>query len=328
MLKSSNIFFSVPQSEFGEIMRMLKSPWRKLAAIARMQPLAARGSHVYNRGLIEFSNICRRNCLYCGLRRQNTRLRRYILSEAQILAAAGAAAQSGVDTIVLQSGEGACGAKWLAHVVAEIRSQTNLPVTLSVGERSPKDYEIWRRAGASRYLLKHETSDQKLYRCLHPGHDLRERAACLNLLKSLDYEIGGGFMIGLPGQTLASLARDVLFCRELGVDMCGAGPFIAQKDTPLAGCPSGSPELALSVLAALRIFLPNANLPATTALATVDPVAGQTNGLLAGANVLMPSFTPDAAAQNYVIYDSKNRVSVANAAKAITAAGRVHTLAV
>lgn len=312
----------------ADILAILQKPWRESAALARQNSLAAPGSHVFARGLIEFSNICRRNCLYCGLRAQNRALRRYRLSHEQILDAARLAASCGVDTIVLQSGEGACEAEWLAEVVRAVRLELKLPVTLSVGERAAGDYELWLDAGASRYLLKHETADRALYARLHPGHDLKERLDCLKLLRELGYEIGSGFMIGLPGQRLNSLVDDIMLCRELHVDMCGAGPFIAQKDTPLAACASGVPELALRVLSALRLALPWANLPATTALATVDRVAGQTNGLLAGANVLMPSFTPTAEAQDYVIYDSKNRVSIADAAKAIEAAGRKHSLRV
>lgn len=309
-------------------MELLHRPWRQLAALAAANPLCAPGSHVYARGIIEFSNICRRNCHYCGLRVQNRNLRRYLLSRAKIMAAARAAAAGGVDTIVLQSGEGACQTGWLADVVRAIREELGLAVTLSVGERPAADYEIWRRAGASRYLLKHETCDPALYRRLHPGYSLKRRLDCMRQLRGLGYELGGGFMIGLPGQTLSTLASDILLCLGLHVDMCGAGPFIPQKNTPLAAAAPGGVELTLAVLAVLRLCLPRANLPATTALATLDPQAGQTSGLLAGANVLMPAFTPPAAARNYAIYDSKNRVSVRDAAAAIEAAGRVHSLSI
>ncbi len=305
---------------------LLHTPREELAAEAERVVLQSKGTHVLVRGLIEFSNICNRNCLYCGLRAQNKNLARYLLKLPAILDAAMQARAAGVDTIVLQSGEGACDARWLAEVVSEIRAATSLPITLSVGERKACDYELWRKAGASRYLIKHETSDENLYARLHPGHSLSQRIATLKALRELDYEIGSGFMIGLPGQSLESLASDIALCRDLHVDMCGAGPFIAQMETPLANCQSGSPDLALRVMAALRLSLPWANLPATTALATVDPASGQINGLRAGANVLMPSFTPAPYAQNYVIYDNKNRVSAAGAAAAITAAGRTHSL--
>lgn len=311
-----------------KILKILDTPWQESAELARQNQLAAAGSHVFVRGLIEFSNICRRNCRYCGLRAQNGNVHRYRLTQEQILDAARQAAACGVDTIVLQSGEGACEAEWLAEIVHVITRELRLPVTLSVGECGVADYEMWRKAGASRYLLKHETADAVLYRELHPGYNLQERLDCLQTLRSVGYEIGSGFMVGLPGQSLASLASDILLCRSLHVDMCGAGPFIPQSHTPLADAAPGSAELTLRVLAALRLALPWANLPATTALATLEKVNGQTNGLLAGANVLMPSFTPSAQAADYAIYDSKNRVSAENAAKAITDAGRTHTLRV
>lgn len=310
-----------------EILHYLRDePWEQLAALAESVLLAEKGDHVFVRGLIEFSNICNRNCVYCGLRRQNTSLKRYRMSQAEILRASLDARTDGVDTIVLQSGEDACGAEWLAEVVRAVKDETGLPVTLSVGERPAADYELWRRAGADRYLIKHETADAALYGQLHPGYRVEQRIAALKLLRELGYEIGSGFMIGLPGQSPESMAEDIALCRDLHVDMCGAGPFIAQSETPLASVQSGRPELALRVLATLRIFLPWANLPATTALATVDPQSGQREGLRAGANVLMPSYTPASFARNYVIYDGRNRVAASQAARAIEAAGRSHDL--
>lgn len=312
-------------SQFDQqhILALLRDePWESLRLKAEEKLLEHKGSHVFVRGLIEFSNRCHRNCLYCGLRAQNKNLSRYILTRDQILAAARHAAESGVDTIVLQSGEGACSAQWLAEIVKELKKNPGLPVTLSVGESSLEDYQLWRAAGADRYLIKHETADAGLYAALHPGYSLSERIYALKALRLQGYEIGSGFMTGLPGQSLESIAADIALMRELHVDMCGAGPFIAQGSTPLAGSPSGASELALRVLAVLRICLPWANLPATTALATVDPLSGQVNGLRAGANVLMPSFTPPEFASDYTIYDNKNRVSILNAAEAIHRAGR------
>lgn len=299
-----------------------------LARDAEACALAGKGRHVNVRGLIEFSNICRRNCRYCGLRVQNKSVKRYRLELDQILAAARSAKEAGVDTIVLQSGEGACDAAWLAEATGAVKAETGLPITLSVGERPARDYELWAKAGANRYLLKHETSDEALYAKLHPGHCLRERLDCLKLLRELGYEIGSGFMIGLPGQSLESIANDVLLCRDLHVDMCGAGPFLPQRDTPLADAPRASTGLALRVISILRLALPWANLPATTALASLDPLNGQINGLRSGANVLMPSFTPPEQAASYAIYDQKNRIPVKEAARAIESAGRVHSLVV
>lgn len=310
-----------------DILRLLRDPdAEELRKRAEKALLAAKGSHVHVRGLIEFSNICRRNCLYCGLRAQNSALRRYRLSQEEILAAAAGAIAQGADSIVLQSGEGSCDPAWLAEVVAELKKHEGIAITLSVGEGQARDYALWRNAGASRYLIKHETASPALYARLHPGHKLGERIRALLALRDLGYEIGSGFMIGLPGQKLEDLAGDIALCRALRVDMCGAGPFIPQADTPLAGEACGSVALTLRALSVLRLALPWANLPATTALASLDPEKGQTAGLMAGANVLMPSFTPPRAAVQYRIYDHKNRVGMANAVRAIEKAGRSHGL--
>lgn len=286
-----------------------------------------KGAHVHVRGLIEFSNVCRRNCRYCGLRSENGGVQRYSLDKAEIMAAAERAVCMGADTIVLQSGEYGIQPMWLADVVDSLRSALNVPVALCVGEHPHAAYALWKEAGAVRFLLKHETADPALYKALHPGHVLAERISSLRILQRLGYEIGSGFMVGLPGQDLNSLADDVILARGLRVSMCGAGPFIPQKDTPLGAYPSGSAQLALRVMAVMRIAMPWANIPATTALATVDAVGGQRNGLLAGGNVLMPSFTPPAYGKQYNIYDNKNRVDILGARKAIEGAGRSHTLA-
>lgn len=309
-----------------DIIRLLETPWTVLAPMARAKADAAKGRHVFVRGLLEFSNICRRNCRYCGLRIQNKSLRRYILARNQIISAARAAQAAGVDTIVLQSGEGSCSPQWLADTVRAVKAETGLPITLSVGEWPASAYALWRKAGADRYLIKHETADEELYSAMHPGHKLHERLDSIKRLQDLGYETGGGFMTGLPGQNMSILARDILLCRDLNLAMTGAGPFIAQAATPLAEEPCGQAEIALRVIAALRLALPDANIPATTALATIDPEGGQTNGLIAGANVLMPSFTPPEQAASYAIYDHKNRVSVASAARAIGDAGMASAL--
>ena len=290
-------------------------------AAAGRELLRAKGERVFVRGLIEFSNICRRNCRYCGLRAQNRALSRYTLTQEEVLEAATRAVALGVDSIVLQSGEGACDAAWLAEVVREIVTTLRVPVALCVGERPAADYALWRDAGATRYLLKHETADPALYARLHPGHTLAERVACLHVLKSLGYATGTGFMTGLPGQSAESLADDVLLARELGVAMCGAGPFIPQAQTPLADAPGGTAAQNLRVLSVLRLALPEADLPATTALASLSP-GGQAAGLRAGANVLMPGFTPEARRADYRIYDHKAPVSLGDAARAIAEAGR------
>lgn len=314
---------------FDEIMRLLRDvPWEELRARAEEATLREKGRRVFVRGLIEFSSRCRRNCLYCGLRAPNRRAGRYLLGREEILARARRAVALGADTIVLQSGEGAADAAWLAEVVDAVSGGLHVPVTLSVGECPASDYALWREAGARRYLLRHETSDPRLYAALHPGHTLRARISCLRALGRLGYRVGSGFMVGLPGQSLESIARDILLCRALRVGMAGVGPFIPHPDTPLAKEPAGSVPLALRAVAALRLALPWADLPATTALASLDPESGQTAGLRAGANVLMPSFTPAEASRSYAIYERKNRVSMRAAADAINAAGRLHALRV
>lgn len=306
----------------ADILHLLtRTDGEAVRAAARETLLRAKGARVFVRGLIEFSNICRRNCRYCGLRAQNRVLARYRLSAEEVLAATDRAVALGVDSIVLQSGEGAVEAAWLAEVVREIVTARRVPVALCVGECAPGDYALWREAGATRYLLKHETADAGLYARLHPGHTLSGRVAALRVLKDLGYAVGTGFMTGLPGQTVESLADDILLARELGVAMCGAGPFIPQAETPLAAAPGGTAALNLRVLSVLRLALPEADLPATTALASLSP-DGQAEGLAAGANVLMPSFTPEALRADYRIYDHKAPVSLADAKRAILRAGR------
>ncbi len=313
--------------ERAEILHLLcDEPAGSLRQEAEKITLAQKGSHVFVRGLLEFSNRCKRNCLYCGLRAQNSTIRRYLLPQEAIIASSEMAVAAGADTVVLQAGEGCFDAGWLADIVREITSRLGVPVTLSVGECARGDYELWRKAGANRYLLRHETSDAALYAKLHPGYSLENRLKCLRVLSSLGYEVGSGFMVGLPGQSLESIADDILLCRKLNVDMAGIGPFIPQGGTPLAAGQGGSADLALRAVAALRIAHPRVNQPATTALASLDPARGQADGLRWGANVLMASFTPPAAAKDYRIYDNKCRVNMQDAARAIEEAGRTHIL--
>lgn len=305
---------------------LFRMPWPELRAAAQQQRRAAVGRHVFVRGLLEFSNLCRRNCRYCGLRRANRPLRRYCLSRKDILAAARQAAAAGVDTIVLQSGEWERPPHWLAAIIRQVKAELGLAVTLSVGEVPHDHYACWREAGADRFLLRHETADAALYARLHPGHQLTERLRALEWLAGLGYEVGSGFLVGVPGQRPTSLADDILLVQRLGVAMCGVGPFIPQTATPLAHAPHGDVPLTLRVLAVLRLVLPTAHLPATTALASLSPDDGQRQGLLAGADVLMPSFTPAACRADYRIYDNKAQVSLAAARRAITAAGLRHRL--
>ncbi|PMP65030.1 MAG: [FeFe] hydrogenase H-cluster radical SAM maturase HydE [Thermodesulfobacterium geofontis] len=263
-----------------------------------------RGNLVFLRAIIEFSNYCRNNCLYCGIRRDNKELKRYRMKEKEILAEAEKLVLKGFKTIVLQSGEDPLwDAKRLSKVVKEIK-KFGVAVTLSVGELDYKDYAILREAGADRYLLKHETIDKKLFSWLKPDTTLEKRIRCLFWLKELEYEVGAGCIIGLPGQTLDSLIDDLLFLQELKPDMVGHGPFIPHPKTPLAGFPYGNPELVLKIVALTRIILPYANIPATTALGVINPVY-RIKAFYAGANVIMPDLTPEKYKTFYEIYPGK-----------------------
>jgi biotin synthase len=250
------------------------------------------GDEIHLRGIVKFSNFCVQNCLYCGLRRDNHRLVRYRMSTAEIVQAAKKARSQGLQTIVLQSGED----PWftrdrLSDLIRDIKEQTNLSITLAVGERRYADYYAWKKAGADRYLLKHETASTGLFKTLRPGHKLAKRLKALRWLQELEYEVGSGNMVGLPGQTDEDLAADIQLFRELDFDMIGIGPFIAHPQTPLAAAGNGELEKALKVLAITRIITKDTNLPATTAMGVLKS-EGQRKALLAGANVIMPNLTP------------------------------------
>lgn len=308
-----------------EILGLLfATPFDQLAARADAVRREAKGDMVHVRGIVEFSNHCIRNCVYCGLRRDNAQARRYRLTLPEVLAAAGEAAAAGADTVVLQSGDDyGMPPRDLADMVEAVKSRLGLAVTLSVGERPARDYALWRSAGADRFLMKHETADAALYARLHPGKTLAQRLAALRRLRDAGYEVGSGFIVGVPGQRPESLADDVLLVCELAADMCGAGPFVPNSATPLAGAAPGPVELTLRCMAVLRIARPGLNLPATTALATLAPQDGQLAGLRAGGNVLMPGFTPASRRADYHIYDHKRRVDMDDALDTIRRAGRV-----
>lgn len=282
------------------------------------------GEEVHIRGIIEFSNYCCRSCVYCGLRQENKKVSRYRMSAEEIIKLANEISQYGVKTIVLQSGDDlGFSQKILSDVIDKIkRKHPEIAITLSIGEREFDDYKAFKDAGADRYLLKHETANPGLYTNLHPGQTLKKRIEILECLRKLGYQIGAGNIVGLPEQTLQDLADDILFLRDLDVDMAGIGPFIPQKNTPLRDFPCGSLELTLKVLALTRIVTKNIHLPATTALATLDFKNGQILGLSAGCNVLMPDFTPEYYRENYVIYDNKARVNLEKAKEVILKAGR------
>lgn len=265
------------------------------------------GEEVHLRGLVEFSNFCRRNCLYCGLRRDNRKLKRYRMSLEELYNLAEKIALQGLKTIVLQSGEDlAYDAKSLASLIHRIK-KLDVAVALSIGEREPWEYALWRDAGADRYLLKQETFDRELFAKLHPDDDFDQRLECQRTLKELGYEVGSGNMVGLPYQTLQSLALDIKKFQEWDFDMIGIGPFIPNPDTPLGeevSNPEGKYLLALKVLALTRVLTKTSNLPATTALGTLIP-GGREKALSCGANVFMPNLTPSFYQSRYIIYPGK-----------------------
>jgi len=266
------------------------------------------GDEIYLRGIIEFSSHCERNCLYCGLRKGNSRLGRYRMTVDEIVGTAQEIADTGIPTVVLQSGEDpfyTCDK--ICEMVSRVKQETDLIVTLSIGEKSFADFQAFQKAGADRYLLKHETVSLELYKYLRPGCQRDARLQCLRWLKQLGYETGTGNMVGLPGQTFEILADDLLIMKLLDADMLGIGPFIAHPDTPLAGIDNDDLELTLRVLAIARLLTRNTNIPATTALATLHPQARH-QALQAGANVVMPDFTPDIYKGGYDIYPGRTAV--------------------
>ena len=268
------------------------------------------GREVHLRGIVEFSNICVQNCLYCGLRRDNASLRRYRMSMPEIAEAAKRVSDGGLKTLVLQSGED----PWftrerMAALIRKIRDSTGLTITLSLGERPEKDYEDWKAAGADRYLLKHETASSNLFQTLRPGRKLEDRLKSLAALKTLGFEVGSGNMVGLPGQSDQDLAEDIQLFLEYDFDMIGIGPFIPHPETPLAGSPSGELNRTLKVLAVTRIMTRNTNLPATTAAGVLDS-EGRRKALQAGANVIMPDLTPECYRRDYQIYPGKVRATM------------------
>lgn len=265
------------------------------------------GNHVYTRGLIEFTNYCKNDCYYCGIRRSNQNADRYRLTREQIIECCQIGYGLGFRTFVLQGGEdGWFTQKRLEEIVRAIReSYPDCAITLSLGERSKESYRRLFEAGADRYLLRHETADEGHYRNLHPAElSAAQRRQCLWDLKEIGYQTGTGFMVGSPGQTAAHLAEDMMFIRKLEPHMVGIGPFVPHHDTPFAAEKGGTVELTLFLIGLLRIMLPKLLLPATTALGTID-ARGREKGILAGANVVMPNLSPTDVRKKYELYDNK-----------------------
>lgn len=274
-------------------------------AVAVRQRVYGRG--VYMRGLIEFTNYCRNDCLYCGIRRSNCNADRYRLTKEQVLDCCDKGYELGFRTFVLQGGEdGYYTDDKIVDMVCSIKEKhPDCAVTLSIGEKSYESYKAYFEAGADRYLLRHETADCEHYRQLHPSDlSLANRMQCLFNLKNIGFEVGCGFMVGSPYQTIQSLVKDLLFIKELNPHMVGIGPFIPHNDTPFAGNKAGTMELTLFLLGIIRLMLPGVLLPATTALGTINP-KGRENGILAGANVVMPNLSPTNVRKKYMLYDNK-----------------------
>ena len=262
------------------------------------------GDRGYLRGLIEFSNICKCHCKYCGLRCENKTVERYRIMPEDIMLHAQRAVQMGYKTIVLQSGEDSYFTRDVMCKLIENIKTLDVALTLSIGEKSYDDLKAYKQSGADRYLIRIETTDKNLYKKMHPYMDFEKRMQCLKDLKQLGYETGSGCLVGLPEQTVESLADDILFFKELDADMIGIGPFIPHPDTPLKDCAQGNFILALKVMAIVRIMLKNINIPATTAMETLNP-NGRLIALQSGANVVMPNVTSTEYRAKYEIYPDK-----------------------
>lgn len=262
------------------------------------------GDEVHLRGLIEFSNICRNNCLYCGIRRDNKLLQRYRMSEDELIETARRGTELGFKTIVMQSGEDMYYDTGRMCRIIETIKKFDVAVTLSLGERKYEEYKDFRNAGADRYLMRIETTDKDLYHRLDPAMSWQHRYECLLMLKELGYELGSGSMVGLPGQSVESIADDLLFMQKLEVDMAGIGPFIPHQQTPLKDTAGGTLDLALRTMALMRIMLPDINIPATTAMESLHP-QGRIKALQSGANVVMPNITEGEYRKLYELYPGK-----------------------
>ena len=265
------------------------------------------GLGIYIRGLIEVSSYCRCDCLYCGLRRSNRSAERYRLTADEILACCAEGYKLGFRTFVLQGGEdGTHTDSWLVDLVSRIRTTyPDVAITLSLGERSEESYRRLREAGANRYLLRHEAADTDLYDSLHPGsRGLKHRLECVEALKRCGYQVGMGMMIGVKGQTIDHIVEDLQLVSKMDCQMVGIGPFMPHSSTPLGGEPAGDLRLTLAAVAIARLMLPSALIPSTTALATLSP-RGRLEGILSGANVVMPNLSPSDIRAKYAIYENK-----------------------
>ncbi|MBQ9747795.1 MAG: [Clostridia bacterium] len=295
----------------AEYEALVSDPTEENTRLLREHAVRARreayGNTVYIRGLIEIGNVCKNDCLYCGIRKSNRECIRYRLTDEEILSCCHEGYALGFRTFVLQGGEtDADTDERIASLVSRIKAAyPDTAVTLSLGEKSIETYRVWREAGADRYLLRHETADAEHYARLHPSPlTLENRMRCLYELRALGYQVGCGFMVGSPDQTSATVAQDLKFIEEFKPDMCGIGPFIPSANTPFADRPAGTLEATCYLLSIIRLIHPNILLPATTALGTIHPY-GREEGILSGANVVMPNLSPRATRKQYALYDNK-----------------------
>lgn len=310
---------------------LLETPRDALYARADAVRRARMGDAVFLRGIVEFSNICENDCLYCGIRKSNHGPKRYRIDDDEILAVARRMKAWGHGTIVLQSGEVDSRREndRIARLVARIRRETDLAVTVSAGNRPRAVYASWRDAGMDRYLLRFETSDPAMFARLHPDCELAERLDCLAALRTLGVQVGSGFMIGLPGETLDILCDNILLVRDLDLAMCGVGPFIAHPDTPLAGQRNAwadDPDICFAVIASLRLIDPDLRIPATTAFDALFPGTGRDLALQRGADVFMPNDTPGRFRRDYQLYPDKPCVDEGDGACSGCATARIWSI--
>ena len=301
----------------GGVIALLRSPRLALFARADAVRRAHMGDDIYLRGIVEFSNICSNDCIYCGIRRSNPNPTRYRIDADEIIAVARRIEKSQQTTIVLQSGEADSPNenRRIGELIARIKQETALAVTISAGNRSREVYAHWRDCGMDRYLLRFETSVPTLFARLHPDCTLEERIGCLRALRELGVQVGSGFMIGVPGETIELLADNILLCRDLDLDMIGIGPFISHPATPLHGQANAygeDREMFFVAVAALRIVNCDAHIPATTAFDAIWPHEGRDLALTRGANVFMPNVTPSRFRKDYLLYPDKPCVDEAD----------------
>lgn len=294
----------------AEYLYLIKNRNEEICSYARKKADEARkkiyGNKIFIRGLIEISNVCKNDCYYCGIRSSNKNCERYKLTEAEILSCCENGYKLGFRTFVLQGGEGVFSANDVCNIVKKIKeSYPDCAVTLSLGEYEKVDYLKMKNAGADRYLLRHETVEKEHYEKLHPEKmSFENRMTCLKNLKELGFQVGCGFLVGAPFKTAESVAKEFKFIEEFSPDMCGIGPFIPQKDTPFKNETAGTAEETFFYLSIIRLIKPNILLPATTALGTIKD-GGREQGILCGANVLMPNLSPESKREKYALYDNK-----------------------